>query len=52
MPIAIIYAAYIVAADITLATVANVYTQLRHPPKCECVIKSQPSGIDSTSAQK
>ena len=50
MPFAIVLAAYIVAGDITVATIANIYAQLRRTPKCECCAK--PSPIDSAEVAK
>ena len=37
MPIAIIIAAYVVAADITANTVVSVIQQIKHPCKSACV---------------
>ena len=37
MPIAIIIAAYVVAADITANTVVSIVNQINHPCKSVCV---------------
>ena len=37
MPIAIIIAAYVVAADITANTVVSIVNQIKHPCKSVCV---------------
>lgn len=49
MPIAIIIAAYVVAADITANTAVSVIQQIKHPCKSMCV---QVKVVEDSTATK
>jgi len=51
MPIAIIIAAYVVAADITANTVVSIVNQIKHPCPCKSVCVQVKVLEDSTATK-